>query len=115
MRKVPCDAHYDAHRFREIPRTLCWTVPTLAQLLAIEVKEVHGWHDALEPVPANAANWLQTLVKVHEAHPPQVKAAFSRVAPQQQRFVGPMRWLRRSRVLVDAVKARRNRSTRQNR
>lgn len=51
-------------RFREILRTLCWTVSNLAQVLAIRVEEVQRWHDALEPVPNNVAHWLQTLASV---------------------------------------------------
>jgi hypothetical protein len=58
-----------AARFREILRTLCWTVPMVAELLAIRIEEVQRWHDALDPVPNNVARWLQALAKVHEEHP----------------------------------------------
>ena len=56
-------------RFHEILRTLNWSVPTLAQVLAIRVDEVQGWHDSLEPIPDNVARWLQTLARVHEDNP----------------------------------------------
>lgn len=56
-------------RFRKILRTLCWTVPNLARLLEVRVEVVQRWHDALEPIPGNIAHWLQTLARVHEAHP----------------------------------------------
>jgi hypothetical protein len=56
-------------RFREVLRTLSWTVPNLAAVLAVRVEVVQSWQDGLEPIPPNIARWLQTLAKVHEDHP----------------------------------------------
>ena len=58
-----------AARFREILGAICWTLPQLAEILAMRVEEVQCWHDGLELIPDNVGQRLQKLAKVHEQYP----------------------------------------------
>jgi hypothetical protein len=61
-------------RSREILRSPSWSVPNLAQILAIQVEAVQRWHDATEPIP-NVGKWLrrgsqaERSLPLHHEHP----------------------------------------------
>jgi hypothetical protein len=57
-------------RLRAVLQAVRWPPETLAAALAIKSEEVQTWLDG-KRIPANVAEWLETLTATHERHPHQ--------------------------------------------
>jgi hypothetical protein len=62
----------NATRFRECLIILHWSSLTLADLLHTTAGTVMAWYYGREVIPDAVGEWLDTLVRAHEAAPPPI-------------------------------------------
>ena len=56
-------------RLRKILRVIGWKSPTLANAVGYHNSSVHSWTEGLYNIPAEVADWLETLYAFHLANP----------------------------------------------
>jgi plasmid maintenance system antidote protein VapI len=62
----------NADRFRSCLLQLDWTLKGLARLLDLNFTTVRRFAGGQKAVPADIAQWLETLAKIHADNPPPV-------------------------------------------
>jgi transcriptional regulator with XRE-family HTH domain len=59
-------------RFRACLIAIGWTQRGLASLLQMDERQVRRWASGAT-IPSGIAEWLETLARQHEKHPPPVR------------------------------------------